>query len=156
MLAVASKFRSYPTFVPDRRPQVRASTSRRIRAGRRRNPIARTLILAAVVFLPAVAYVSQQTEAARSGYAILRLRAEVSALQSDNARLLASVTALKSPDRIERIAVGDLGMVPPKQQQLAALTLPPMALATHAVPGRSAWTQIVNWLAGEAEARETR
>lgn len=152
MLAVASRPRSYPVLLPDRSPHPRAPAPRRAK----RNPVARALIMALVVFLPAVAYVSQRTEAARSGYTILSLREDVSALREDNARLLAAVTALKSPDRIERIAVHDLGMVAPKQQQLAALTLPLAAVASREIPGPSVWTRLVTWLGlGEAEARET-
>ncbi|HET6781621.1 MAG TPA: cell division protein FtsL [bacterium] len=116
----------------------------------------RALIMAVVVLVPAVVYVSQRTEAARSGYAILRLRDEVLTLRSDNARLLANVTTLKSPERIEHIAVYELGMVAPRQQQLSALSLPQLGLASHETPTTSMWTRVANWLAGEAEAREAR
>jgi cell division protein FtsL len=130
-------------------------TSSRRRASRR-NPLTRALIMAAVVFLPAIVYVSQRTEAARGGYAILRLRDEVSGLRTDNARLLATVTALKSPERIESIAVHELGMVAPTQQQLSAISLPQLGLASREIPAPSMWTHLANWLAGEAEAREAR
>jgi len=147
MLAVANT-RSFAPPLSQRAPSRRRAT--------RRNPVTRALIVAAVVFLPAIIYVSQRTDAARSGYAILRLRDEVSSLQTDNARLLATVTTLKSPDRIEQIAVHELGMVAPRQQQLSALSLPQLGLASHETPTTSMWTRVANWLAGEAEAREAR
>ncbi len=147
MLAVANT-RSFAPPRSQRAPSRRRAT--------RRNPVTRALIVAAVVFLPAIIYVSQRTDAARSGYAILRLRDEVSSLQTDNARLLATVTTLKSPERIEHIAVHELGMVAPRQQQLSALSLPQLGLASHEIPTPSMWTRLANWLAGEAEAREAR
>lgn len=147
MLAVANT-RSFAPPLSLRAPSRRRAT--------RRNPVTRALIVAAVVFLPAIIYVSQRTDAARSGYAILRLRDEVSSLQTDNARLLATVTTLKSPERIEQIAVHELGMVAPRQQQLSALSLPRLGLASHEIPTPTMWTRLANWLAGEAEAREAR
>jgi cell division protein FtsL len=147
MLAVANT-RSFAPPLSLRAPSRRRAT--------RRNPVTRALIVAAVVFLPAIIYVSQRTDAARSGYAILRLRDEVSSLQTDNARLLATVTSLKSPERIEHIAVHELGMVAPRQQQLSALSLPHLGLASHEIPTPTMWTRLANWLAGEAEAREAR
>lgn len=159
MLAIATKSKRFAALLPDRSPHPRASVSRRTPSrprARRRNPLVRVLVVAAVVFFPAVTYVSQRTEAASSGYAILRLRGQVAALQSDNARLLATVTALKSPERIEQIAVDEMGMVAPKPQQLSALRLAPVAVATRDIPGASTWPRIVTWLGlGEAEARET-
>jgi len=146
MLAVAN-IRSFAA-PPSRAPSRRRAT--------RRNPTTRALIMAAIVLVPAIVYVSQRTEAARSGYAILRLRDEVLTLRTDNARLLATVTALKSPDRIEHIAVHELGMVAPRQQQLSALSLPQLGLASHEIPTPSMWTRLANWFAGEAEAREAR
>lgn len=162
MLAVASKSKRYPIVLPEGSPHPRAPVFRRaarpiwaLRAGRR-NPVGRALIIAAVVFLPAVLYVSQRTEAARSGYLILRLRDDVGVLQSDNARLLATATALKSPERIEQIAVHRLGMVAPKQQQLSVLTLAPATAAKGGISGPSLWDRFTTWLVGsEAEARET-
>lgn len=155
MLALASRTRVYPVLLPERLPLRRpAPYGARRRA--RRSPAVRALAVAAIVVLPAIVYVWGETQAARSGYAILSLRQEVGALQTDNARLLATVTALKSPDRIDRIATGELGMVPPKHQQLAALTLPPAVLATHDVPGPSVWNALARWLGiSEAEARES-
>lgn len=147
MLAVANT-RSFVSPFSTRAPVRRRAT--------RRNPVTRALVVAAVVLLPAVVYVSQRTEAARSGYAILRLRAEVLTLRSDNARLLVNVTALKSPERIEHIAVYELGMVAPRQQQLSALSLPQLELASREIPAPSVWTRLANYLAGEAEAREAR
>lgn len=147
MLAVANT-RSLAPPLSQRAPSRRRAT--------RRNPVTRALIVAAVVFLPAIIYVSQRTDAARNGYAILRLRDEVSSLQTDNARLLATVTTLKSPERIEYIAVHELGMVAPRQQQLSALSLPQLELASREIPAPSVWTRLANYLAGEAEAREAR
>lgn len=148
MLAAAPNTRMFVAPLSSRAPSRRRAA--------RRSPLTRALIVAAVVFLPAILYVSLRTEAARGGYMILRLRNEVSGLQTDNARLLATVTALKSPERIERISVHEFGMVAPKQQQLSALALPPLGLASREIPTPSVLQRFTSWLAGEAEAHESR
>ncbi len=150
MLALAQKTKLYPVWMPDR-AAVRAPIHRRPR----RSPAARALAVTLLLVIPAVVYVWQRTEAARSGYAILRLRQDVATLQADHDRLLAAATALKSPDRIERIATKTLGMVPPQHKQLAALTLPPMAIAADTAD-RSIWQRLIAWLSGgQAEAHES-
>lgn len=160
MLAVAPKRKTYPVLLPERSRPLPVSRRRPapFGAGRRarRSPVVKALVVAAVLVIPAIAYISQRTEAARSGYAILRLRQEIAALQADNARLLVTATALKSPERIERIATKQLGMVPPRQQQLAAFTLPPQAMASPRAPAPSVWARLKAWLVrSEAEAHET-
>jgi cell division protein FtsL len=114
------------------------------------------LLVAACLVVPAIVYVHQTAVAARTGYAILGLRQDIRALQIENARLVADVMTLRAPDRIERIAVHDLGMFPPRGQQLASLKITPPVAAVR--PPRLTWRQRVSGLlfGREAAAGESR
>ncbi len=150
MLAVQPRTRTYPVLLPEHAEE---PSPRRRRP--RRNVIARALAVAALVVLPAVFYVSQRAQAARTGYLILQLRHEIDTLQGENARLLATATALKSLDRIERIATKELGMRPPGPGQVAAVTVPAIATTVRPVEARSLWDRLGAWFGRrEAEARE--
>lgn len=155
MLAIAARSRTYPVLLPSSGPGVRSThrTRRRLRA----SPPVRALVAAALVVVSAVAYVSQSTAAARTGYAILTLQQDIERLQVENARLVAMVTALRSPDRIARVALGELGMVKPGPQQLTALTLPAPEVAAVPAPAPSLWQRLGALLLGRAAAAsETR
>ena len=132
MLALVPKLRLYPVLLPDVPAGDRGSRP----AARRRRlaPATRMLVVAACLVLPAIAYVHQSALTARTGYLILSLRQDIQVLQSEHARLVADVMALRSPQRIERMAVTDLGMAPPRRSQFAALTIPPAAAALPSPP----------------------
>jgi cell division protein FtsL len=154
MLALAPKVKMYPVLLPES-----AAGIRRARIGPRRHrlaPATRLLLVAACLVVPAIVYVHQAAAAARTGYAILSLREDIRALRIDNARLVAAVIALRSPERIERIAVRDLGMRPPRGEQLASLGI--ARTAATARPARLTWRQqLSGFLLGrEAAASETR
>ena len=150
MMAAQRRARIYPVVMPDRRLRERPTPRRRFR----RHPMAVAMVVAALAILPALLYVHQRTEAAATGYTILRLQRELARLESEHARLQATVSALRSPQRIERIAMTELGMVPPRQRQLAAITTAPAVVASPAPP-RSLAERLGAWLGlGEAQARE--
>lgn len=155
MLAVAARSRTYPVLRPA--PGARVRAGRRGRRRMRLTPLMRALIAAVLVVMPAIAYVSQSTAAARTGYTILTLHQEIERLGVENARLVVAVTALKSPDRIARVALQDLGMVTPRPQQLAALTLPSLAVAVPPAPAPTLGQRLGALLLGrEAAASEAR
>jgi cell division protein FtsL len=111
------------------------------------------LVVAALAILPALLYVYQRTEAAATGYTILQLQRELAGLESEHARLQTTVSTLRSPQRIERIATSELGMVPPRQRQLAAITTAPAVALAPAPPSLA--QRIGAWLGlGEAQAHE--
>ncbi|MGH2399671.1 MAG: septum formation initiator family protein [bacterium] len=117
----------------------------------------RVLAAAAVLALPAILYVGQSTQAARAGYDILALREDVGALQAEHARLLARVTSLKSPKRIEQAAVEDLGMIKPDPKQMTAIILPPATLTIQPVARPTMWQRLgALLLRREAQAAESR
>lgn len=143
MLAAAVRPRMYS-------PEARRVASRPMRRSRRR-PLSMAAAFVMLIVAPAILLVFLRTHSASTGYDILALRQEIELLQSDNARLLATATSLRSLDRVERIATTALGMAPPRQQQVASLTIAPPA--AQAVPRVSLWHRVGGWLAGQAEAR---
>jgi len=150
MIALDRRTHAYPVVMPDRRLRERPTPRRRFR----RNPMAAAMVVAALAILPALLYVYQRTEAAATGYSILRLQRELAGLESEYARLQATVSASRSPQRIERIATSELGMAPPRQRQLAAITTAP-AVAASPAPPRSLAQRLGAWLGfGEAQAHE--
>lgn len=153
MIAVATRTRTYPVQMPDQGAPDAGALPRR----RRSSPMMRVLAVAVLLALPAIAYVGQSTKAARAGYRILTLRGDVGALRAEHARLLATVTALKSPERIERVALRDLGMIKPHPQQMTALVLPPITLAAQPAAQPTPWQRLgALLLRREAQAAESR
>jgi cell division protein FtsL len=119
---------------------------------------ASALVAVAIVIItvPSLLYVAQLAHRAEAGYTILRLQREVRDLRAEQARLLMRVAALKSPGRIEHIATTQLGMVPPRQRQLAAIPMgPAMARIEPSESRNSVMRTLTSWLGrSEAEARE--
>ncbi|MDQ7819782.1 MAG: cell division protein FtsL [Armatimonadota bacterium] len=141
MLALIPHSRLYPVLLPPRPAGEAVGPARR-----RRRSLGAVVAAVALVIVPAVALVAQRTHAARTGYAILALRGEVEALQAEHARLLADVAALRAPDRIERIAIVQLGMVPPRPHQVASLPVVPPARSVARSPAPSPLQRIAAWL----------
>lgn len=154
MLSVAARTRSFPVLLPDGGGREHARPAGRRRA--RPTPLRSTLLVALLLVVPAVAYVGQRTAAARTGYAILTLRQEVEALSAENARLIAAATALRSPERIERLAVGQLGMRRPTPGQMAALALPAPAAALPVASRPTLWQRAGALLLGREAAASER
>lgn len=116
------------------------------------------MVMAVLCTLPALVLVAQRAQRAETGYAILRLQREVAQLRADHARLSAQVSALRAPHRIEQIATTELGMVPPRQPQLAAITIGPTIARVEApaAPGGVLRRLTRIFTDHEAEARERR
>lgn len=152
MLAVAARTRSFPVLLPDGGAREPARPARR-RA--RPAPLRATIFVALLLVIPALAYVGERTASARTGYAILTLREEVEALAAENARLVAAATALRSPERIERIAASQLGMRRPAPAQMAVLALPAPAASLPVARQATLWQRVgALLLGGEAAASE--
>ena len=134
MLAAERSERLYPVWLPDRVPARPSGLRRRLRW----NPVAGAMVTAVLLTLPALFFVSQR------------------ATRAENARLHSLASAMKSPQRIERYAITELGMAPPRLQQLAAVTVgPAIARLEPPVEHRGVLRLLGDWLwRGEAEARE--
>jgi cell division protein FtsL len=113
-------------------------------------------VMAVLLTLPPLLYVSQRAQRAETGYAILRHQHELVKLRAENARLSLQASALKSPQRIEYYATTELGMVPPHQRQLATITVGPAIAQVEAPTERpGVLRQLASWFGrSEAEARE--
>ncbi len=150
MIALAPRHRTYPVLLPDRPLSERAAPRRA-----RRRPVRMAMATVVVLAFPAVVLVALRTEAARAGYTILALRHEVETLRVENARLQASASALRAPDRIERIATAQLGMITPRSQQVASLPMAAWAGAVAVVPSPTVWDRMAAWFVrSEAAAGE--
>ncbi|TCS80857.1 cell division protein FtsL [Pectinatus cerevisiiphilus] len=57
--------------------------------------------------------------AAKQGYELVKMKQSVAMLEKDNARLKLDIAGLKSPERIKKIAVNELGMVLPSKVYFA-------------------------------------
>ena len=156
MISAERRSQTYPVWLPEESPPAQP---RPLAAGRWRprvHPTAGVMVMAVLLTLPALFFVSQRAHRAETGYSIMRLQRDLGHLRAENARLLSKATALKSPQRIERYATTELGMAPPRLPQLAAITVGP-AVAEVAVPSerRGALRLLSEWFGrSEAEARE--
>lgn len=152
MLAAQRRARVYPVWLPEASLRGRPVVRRRPRV----HPTAGVMVMAVLLTLPALLYVAQRAHRAEAGYTILGLQREVQQLRAEQARLLMHASSLKSPQRIEYVATTELGMVPPRQRQLAAITIgPAIARVEPPAPSRGALQTLASWLGrGEAEARE--
>ncbi len=129
--------RTYPVLVPREFPGSRAP--RRLR---RTHPVARGLVAMFLLALPLLGHVWLETEAAQGGYRLRTLRQEVAQLEQEQQRLRTQVAALRSPERLERLA-SDLGLQAPAPNQLAAVRVPVAFMGPRPEAAELPWWQRV-------------
>lgn len=71
-----------------------------------------------LLVLICLAFVAARIEVLRIGYSLSAAREVRRALLRDNSRLLLEIATLRSPERIERIALTELGMIYPAPEQV--------------------------------------
>ena len=152
MIGPERRSQFFPVWLPERPGRRQPS----IRHRPRLNPMVGATVMAVLLTLPAVLYVSQRAHRAEAGYTILRLQKELEGLRAEHERLSRQEVALKSLQRIERIATTKLKMAPPRLRQLTAITVgPAMAKAVEPPARRGVLRQLSSWFGrSEAEARE--
>lgn len=74
-----------------------------------------------VAFLMGIFFTARYAQVAMQGYKINQLKEHLAAIQADNQRLQMEANRLASLDRIEKIAMSDLGMVKPEGVQFVAV-----------------------------------
>ena len=75
-----------------------------------------------LVILLCLAFVGTRIEVLRTGYRLSDAREANRTLLRENSQLLVESATLKSPERIEKIAVTELGMIYPDRNQVIQLS----------------------------------
>ncbi|MDQ3986933.1 MAG: cell division protein FtsL [Actinomycetota bacterium] len=75
------------------------------------------ILTSIVVATAVVAVLLEQVVLAQSAFKLSRVREQVEVAETRHQELLLEVTRLGSPGRIERVAMEELGMVPPDSQR---------------------------------------
>jgi hypothetical protein len=147
----ARRHRTYPVLLPKE-----AGRGAPVRRPSRGHPMARGLFALALVAVPLLGHVWLESEAAQRGYELRQLRAEVAELRRERDQLRYRVAALRAPDRLEREARA-LGLHPPATGQLAAVPVPPRALAASPQGPAPWWRRLADLLGQRpASAEESR
>lgn len=114
-------------------PQI--ATPRPLAVGRRRPPPPLRLVpprsraswvgvMLTLVVVGVLLVVALQAQAASAAFAARALEREVTDLERRHEQLIAEVSGLESPDRIRRIALDELGMVPASDATYLDLSTP--------------------------------
>lgn len=80
------------------------------------------LILVSLAMLIAGVTTLQRAAIVQAGYDLVKVKSQVAQIEKENELLRLEIAKLKSPQRIEEIAIKELGMVIPKNAYFAAAT----------------------------------
>jgi cell division protein FtsL len=89
----------------------------------RARELRRLLIHGAVIVIPLLIYVWQRVDFIRLSYRVEELASERKRLQDTNRQLTIERSSLRAPDRIERLARRQLGMVDPTPEEVRRVTV---------------------------------
>ncbi|QDR80378.1 cell division protein FtsL [Sporomusa termitida] len=78
------------------------------------------LILVVIAIVMAAVTTMQSAAIVQSGYDLVKIKGQVAKLEKENELLRLDIAKLKSPQRIEEIAVKELGMIVPKNAYYAS------------------------------------
>ena len=95
-----------------------------VRRRRRRCPTIATFTLTALILVPFVADIAAVSNQSRIGYRILQEEQEIAALRITHNRLQSIASSLRTPERVEHLAVTRLGLQLPQVGQIASLSVP--------------------------------
>ncbi len=88
------------------------------------------LVVVAILAAMAMAVTVQSEMIVRSGYGLVQLKAQATSLEKENEQLRLDIAKLKSPQRIQEIAISQLGMVAPQTILYANHTAKPTITQT--------------------------
>ncbi len=82
----------------------------------------RCFLLLALVCVMAMAITARSGITASRGYDLVQLEQQAETLEKENEHLKIEIAQMKSPERVRRIAIEDLGMITPKTVYFATST----------------------------------
>lgn len=82
----------------------------------------RCFLLLALVCVMAMAITARSGITASRGYDLVQLQQQAETLEKENEHLKIEIAQMKSPERVRRIAIEDLGMITPKTVYFATST----------------------------------
>ncbi len=118
------------------------------------------LVIGSIAFAGTAVLIVQSSLETAAGYAVQGLRNDKTALESDNQRIEADVASLKSLDRIEQQATGQLKMIKPSTYVYITVDMVPPGYRVPGDPQQAAsvpapaatepwWSRIVQGLFGQ-------
>ncbi|HWR05364.1 cell division protein FtsL [Sporomusa sp.] len=94
------------------------------------------LILVIIAVVMAAVTTMQSAAIVQAGYDLVRIKGQVAKVEKENELLRLDIARLKSPQRIEEIAVKELGMIVPKNAYYAS-AIPADSTSSQAEPVKS-------------------
>jgi len=101
-----------------------------------------TIVVLAAVLMMVVAI--QREMIVRSGYGLVELKNQIAQLERDNERLRLDIAKMKSPQRIQQIAITQLGMVKPQGVYCASTGLNTDSKATQLAADKQSGSSLTN------------
>lgn len=83
---------------------------------------AKCLLLVVVMTVMAMFITVRNEMIISEGYDLVKVKSQTAQLERENERLRLEIAELKSPQRIQRIAVSDLGMIVPEDVYFATMS----------------------------------
>lgn len=117
MILAKQKVNQLPQQTPKATPakRVRKVTKTRV------NPRAVYFLIFAVAFLVGIFFTSRYAQLAVTGYRVDQIRERMQGLELENQKLSVQVDGLKTLNRIETVAMAELGMVKPEGVQFISV-----------------------------------
>jgi len=120
-LLVAKKRTQYTSFYDQQRSKRKITEARELRARKAAKKISMFGVVAAFA-AASIMLVAHYTTMISVNYQIDRSRSELRSLQDRQQHLKLEIASLRSPERLERIALEEIGMQYPQQSQFIILT----------------------------------
>lgn len=114
-------------------PKIVQKVDRRLRAK------CLTLVIFAAVI--AGATTMQRAAIVEAGYELVKIKGQAAKVEQENERLRLDIAKLKSPQRIDEIAVTQLGMVLPKNAYFASAAIPASSQSPRVSAGDSSMAE---------------
>lgn len=132
MILAKQKVNQLPQQTPKATPTKRVRKVTRTRV----NPRAVYVLIFVIAFLVGIFFTSRYAQLAVTGYQVNQIKEKMQGLELENQKLSVQVDGLKSLNRIETVAMTELGMVKPEGVQF--ISVEDKASSKNSVPVESA------------------